>query len=40
MVGDTSFDREAALGAGIWFVGVRMEGDVRVEAVGEVLDLI
>jgi len=40
MVGDTSFDREAALGAGIWFVGVRMEGDVRVEAVGEILDLI
>lgn len=40
MVGDTSFDREAALCAGIWFVGVRMEGDVRVEAVGEILDLI
>lgn len=40
MVGDTSFDRDAARGAGIWFVGVRMEGDVRVEGVGEILDLI
>ncbi len=40
MVGDTSFDREAARGAGIWFVGVRIEGDARVEAVGDVLDLI
>jgi phosphoglycolate phosphatase len=40
MVGDTTFDRDAARDAGIWFVGVRMEGDVRVEAVGEILDLI
>jgi beta-phosphoglucomutase-like phosphatase (HAD superfamily) len=40
MVGDTSFDREAAMGAGIWFVGVRIEGDARVEALGEILGLI
>jgi len=40
MVGDTSFDREAARGAGIWFVGVRIEGDAQVEAVGGILDLI
>jgi HAD superfamily hydrolase (TIGR01509 family) len=40
MVGDTGFDREAARGAGIWFVGVGIEGDARVEAVGELLHLI
>jgi phosphoglycolate phosphatase-like HAD superfamily hydrolase len=40
MVGDTSFDREAALGAGIFFVGVRFEGDARVEALAQLLDLI
>jgi phosphoglycolate phosphatase-like HAD superfamily hydrolase len=40
MVGDTSFDQEAARDAGIWFVGVRIQGDARVEAVGQILDLI
>ncbi len=40
MVGDTSFDREAARGAGIWFVGVGIEGDARIEVLGELLDLI
>jgi HAD superfamily hydrolase (TIGR01509 family) len=40
MVGDTSFDRDAARDAGIWFVGVRIEGDAQVEAVGDILDLI
>jgi HAD superfamily hydrolase (TIGR01509 family) len=40
MVGDTSFDREAARAAGIWFVGVGIEGDVRVEEVAGILDLI
>jgi HAD superfamily hydrolase (TIGR01509 family) len=40
MVGDTSFDRDAARGAGIWFVGVRMEGDARVEDLAQLLDLI
>ncbi|HEY7699882.1 MAG TPA: HAD hydrolase-like protein, partial [Vicinamibacteria bacterium] len=40
MVGDTSFDREAAGGAGMWFVGVGIEGDARVEALRELLDLV
>ena len=40
MVGDTSFDQEASSGAGIWFVGVRIEGDVRVESIGEILNLL
>jgi HAD superfamily hydrolase (TIGR01509 family) len=40
MVGDTPFDRDAARSAGMWFVGLRMEGDVRVEAVREVLRLV
>jgi HAD superfamily hydrolase (TIGR01509 family) len=40
MVGDTAFDRDAARDAGMWFVGVRMNGDERVEAVGAILDLI
>ncbi len=40
MVGDTPFDRDAARDAKIWFVGVGIEGDVRVEALSEVLDLI
>jgi HAD superfamily hydrolase (TIGR01509 family) len=40
MVGDTAFDRDAARGAGMWFVGVRMDGDQRVETVGEVVRLI
>jgi HAD superfamily hydrolase (TIGR01509 family) len=40
MVGDTAFDRDAARDAGIWFVGVRLNGDERVEAVGAILELI
>jgi phosphoglycolate phosphatase/AHBA synthesis associated protein len=40
MVGDTTFDRDAAGAAGMWFVGLRLEGDVRVESVGEVLRLV
>ena len=40
MIGDTSFDRDAARGAGIWFVGVRMEGDARVEDLAQLLELI
>jgi HAD superfamily hydrolase (TIGR01509 family) len=40
MVGDTTFDRDAARDARMRFVGVGMAGDFRVEAVGEILDLI
>jgi beta-phosphoglucomutase-like phosphatase (HAD superfamily) len=40
MVGDTKFDREAAAGAGIWFVGLGIEGDVRVEALSGLLALL
>ncbi len=40
MVGDTAFDRDAARDAKIWFIGVGIEGDVRVDALSEILDLI
>jgi phosphoglycolate phosphatase/AHBA synthesis associated protein len=40
MVGDTGIDRDAARAAGMWFVGVGLSGDARVERVGGVLDLI
>ena len=40
MVGDTTFDRDAAREAGMWFVGVGVPGDARVERVGGILDLI
>lgn len=40
MVGDTTFDQEAATGAGIWFVGVGIDGDARVESLGDLLFLI
>jgi phosphoglycolate phosphatase len=40
MVGDTTFDRDAARGAGMWFVGLRMEAEVSVASVGEVLQLL
>jgi phosphoglycolate phosphatase/AHBA synthesis associated protein len=38
VVGDSRFDRDAARAAGVHFVGVRMDGDARVERLLEVLD--
>ncbi len=39
MIGDSRFDAEAAAAAGVWFVGLRRGGDVRLEALGELLAL-
>jgi HAD superfamily hydrolase (TIGR01509 family) len=39
-VGDSRFDREAARAAGVRFVGMRIDGDLRVERPGEVLTLL
>jgi HAD superfamily hydrolase (TIGR01509 family) len=38
MVGDSVFDRDAARAAGIFFVGVGIDGDRRVSAASQVLD--
>lgn len=40
MVGDSRFDREAARGAGVHFVGLRTEGDVTVGALEEIPALL
>ena len=39
-VGDSSYDRDAAAAAGIPFLGYRMDGDRRVEALAEILDVV
>ncbi|HEY2485776.1 MAG TPA: HAD family hydrolase [Candidatus Binataceae bacterium] len=39
-VGDTNFDREAARRARIGFAGYRIDGDVRIESLGEVVRLV
>jgi phosphoglycolate phosphatase/AHBA synthesis associated protein len=40
MVGDSRFDREAAAAAGVYFVGLRMPGDVRLERLEELPALL
>ncbi len=40
MVGDSSYDRDAARAAGVRFVGLGIEGDVRIENLKEVLELL
>ncbi len=40
MVGDSGFDREAAAGANVRFVGVRIDGYRRVERLGELVDAL
>lgn len=35
MIGDSRFDAEAAAAAGIWFLGLRREGDQRLESLEE-----
>jgi len=39
VVGDSRYDRDAARAAGVRFVGLRMDGDARIERLEEVLDL-
>ncbi|MFY0571868.1 HAD family hydrolase [Archangium lansingense] len=39
MVGDSRFDRGAAQAAGVRFVGLGLDGDVRIERLGELLPL-
>lgn len=39
-VGDTKFDREAAQRAGIRFVGYRIDGDLRIESLIEIVELL
>jgi HAD superfamily hydrolase (TIGR01509 family) len=39
-VGDTNFDREAARRARIGFAGYRIDGDVRIDSLGEVVRLV
>lgn len=40
MVGDSVYDKEAARAAGIFFVGLGIDGDVRVGGLDEVVDLV
>lgn len=40
MVGDTRFDQQAAAAAGVRFLGLRTEGDVRLERLEELLALL
>jgi HAD superfamily hydrolase (TIGR01509 family) len=37
MIGDSRYDREAARGAGVYFVGMHQDGDVRVASLGALL---
>lgn len=37
MTGDSRFDREAARGAGVFFVGYRQDGDARVDSLPELV---
>ena len=40
MIGDSHYDRDAARGAGAYFVGRGIDGDVRIETLGELLELL
>ncbi len=40
VVGDSRYDRDAASAARVRFVGLRMDGDVRIEGLAELLDLL
>ncbi len=37
VLGDSRFDREAARGAGVHFVGLRLDGDARIESLDQIL---
>jgi beta-phosphoglucomutase-like phosphatase (HAD superfamily) len=38
VLGDTRFDLEAAKAAAVWAVGVRIDGDDRIERLEELLE--
>jgi phosphoglycolate phosphatase/AHBA synthesis associated protein len=40
MVGDSRFDRDAARAAGVYFVGLGLDGDARIEVLGALLPLV
>ena len=40
VVGDTDNDRRAAAAAGVRFLGLRIDGDDRVEELSEVVDRV
>lgn len=40
MIGDSRYDREAARGAGVSFVGYRLDGDTRVESLPALTELV
>jgi phosphoglycolate phosphatase/AHBA synthesis associated protein len=40
MVGDSRFDRTAAEAAGVHYVGLRMDGAMRIESLAGVLGLM
>lgn len=40
MVGDSRYDREAALAAGVTFVGLGLDGDLRIERLAELAPLL
>lgn len=40
LLGDSSYDKEAAEAAGARFVGFRMDGDARIEQLMDLLDLL
>lgn len=40
VVGDSRYDRDAAGAAGVRFVGLRLDGDRRIERLAELLDLV
>ena len=40
VVGDSRYDRDAAGAAGVFFVGLRLDGDARVERLGELLERV
>jgi phosphoglycolate phosphatase/AHBA synthesis associated protein len=39
MIGDSRYDREAAKAAGVRFIGLHLDGDARIEALAQLLDL-
>jgi len=40
VVGDSRYDRDAAGAAGVFFVGLRLDGDARIERLGELLERV
>lgn len=40
LVGDSRYDREAAKGAGVRFVGLGIDGDARLDALGDLVGLL